>query len=627
MANLSFSFAQTDSLEVSTDTTKIEIPPVTPILVHGSLSMTDYKEMDVISKEDIQLYNYSDLSEVLIHRQDFNILSKGYFGLQSNFSRYGSFANGNQFLFNGRNLNNEILGTFDLSQYPVEFFERMEILSGSEAVIFGENSTGTTINIQEMRYNSGKPYTKMWYFQGPANTIGADGIFSQNFHPKWNITLGARSLAGEGRFDNSESDLWNIRTNLRYNKSKYSSVSLNYQYYSMSRGLFGGINDSLSENIFDAIDAQVNFDNLNEKSWRHEIDLTYSGFLDTNKTTAFRSNLYLRQNQTRKNSEFDFFLNPNDSINQQSVFSNTIGVNGFFETYLLDLIQFKTGFNAMNRVIDGSSFTDAYNGFDYSTFAHGQLFLTRDIRISGGFKYSKIFASNLFSSGAKINFKLSDKFSFLADISNSQRAYTPNEMSGTGKENHFLGISNLAYKTDKFIVRIGGFYRNSSDLLLFNQQLLNNELILTNTDIEYQVLGLNLDFEFNYNNFKLISDFAYNFSEMNEQNNIFPTFIVNFDLSYSYIIQKSLIRGGINLMGQAAHKMPQLSPLQNVYLINDNESSPTFNGLNAYISMRLGSAFVKASFINLLNQGYYLQSIYPMPNRHFRFSVAWAFLD
>jgi hypothetical protein len=52
-----------------------------------------------------------------------------------------------------------------------------------------------------------------------------------------------------------------------------------------------------------------------------------------------------------------------------------------------------------------------------------------------------------------------------------------------------------------------------------------------------------------------------------------------------------------------------------------------FNGIDLYASAKLGDAYVRLTYMNLLNQTFGYMPIYPQLEGNFRISVGWAFLE
>ena len=137
-------------------------------------------------------------------------------------------------------MNEANFGTFNMDMFSTEFMESVEILVGSDAVIFSNNSSGALINLQEIRYNASTPYTKLWINQAGTSMISSDGVFSQNILPNFNFTVGIRAISSDGDFTNQWVDSWNLRGILRWNLSPKTNISLTENFYNHAAGTNGG---------------------------------------------------------------------------------------------------------------------------------------------------------------------------------------------------------------------------------------------------------------------------------------------------------------------------------------------------------------------------------------------------
>ena len=154
------------------------IPSSIPLTGHGSLSISSDIEKIKLNKRDLAFINYVSMPEIIYDQLPVYPLSLGGHGLFNHFSVFGGMPSGINFKYNGRDLSYLETGLFNPVQIPVEFLENIAFLTGSDAVIFGNNSSGALINIQEIRYNTAVPYTRMWLSQSAEDLFSVDGIFS-----------------------------------------------------------------------------------------------------------------------------------------------------------------------------------------------------------------------------------------------------------------------------------------------------------------------------------------------------------------------------------------------------------------------------------------------------------------
>ena len=63
------------------------------------------------------------------------------------------------------------------------------------------------------------------------------------------------------------------------------------------------------------------------------------------------------------------------------------------------------------------------------------------------------------------------------------------------------------------------------------------------------------------------------------------------------------------------------------YIPYAKKSGYQYNGLNAFVTTRLGNAFIRLSYENIFDRGSYFVPVYPQLDRNFRLSVSMSFFD
>ena len=120
----------------------------------------------------------------------------------------GSDWRGIAFLSNGRPLNDPATGIYNMYLFTPEYADRVEVVTGPRAFLYGFNAAGGAVNLVTKNYNSNKPFTKLDYSESEFGYAFADGTFSQNISRRVNVTFGFQHQATDGRFTNSQYDGW-----------------------------------------------------------------------------------------------------------------------------------------------------------------------------------------------------------------------------------------------------------------------------------------------------------------------------------------------------------------------------------------------------------------------------------
>jgi len=101
----------------------------------------------VITRADIEQSQAPDLADLLSHQSGLDIVRSGGSGsIVSIFTR-GSNSNHTLILIDGVRVNNAIQGSFDVSNLPVAMVERIEIVRGPRAALWGSDAIGGVIQI------------------------------------------------------------------------------------------------------------------------------------------------------------------------------------------------------------------------------------------------------------------------------------------------------------------------------------------------------------------------------------------------------------------------------------------------------------------------------------------------
>jgi outer membrane cobalamin receptor len=182
-------------------------------------------------------------------------------------------------LSNGRLLNDPASGVYNLYAMSQEYTERIEVVTGPRAFLYGLNSAGGAVNQVTLDYNTNRAVTQIAYEESAFGYSYTDGLFTQNVSRKMNFLLGFQHQLTDGRFANSNHDDWNMRARVRYGLSGNLDILLSEYLTSTETHLNGGVDLASSGSVlaFSAQEATVNNRDAYEKITRHDVDLSLIG--------------------------------------------------------------------------------------------------------------------------------------------------------------------------------------------------------------------------------------------------------------------------------------------------------------------------------------------------------------
>ena len=136
-AALSFSVSAEQSIERLTVTANKFEQSITDVLA----------SVTVIERSDIETSNVRDLPSLLATQVGFQINSNGGFGQSSGVSLRGSSSRHTLILVDGVRTGSATLGYKSISNIPLNSIERIEIVKGSRAAVYGSDALAGVINI------------------------------------------------------------------------------------------------------------------------------------------------------------------------------------------------------------------------------------------------------------------------------------------------------------------------------------------------------------------------------------------------------------------------------------------------------------------------------------------------
>ena len=569
----------------------------TPSRFHGRITKSD--GVFNFSKRDINEVNYFNMNDIIAEKLPVYTLTTGRIASNRNFRIYGNENPG--YSYNGTSLSSPYHYYNPMFISP-EYFENVEVLYGSQASILSENNSGFALNFQERVFNVAFPYVRFWAGEGHDDYSGADVIFAQNIAPNLNYNLGVFGNGDTEFYDNTNYEHWNFRNTLRYLLNDKTTISLNYNHNHRVYGTYGGINpdESIdSDGLFsiDPIDAVNVLTNSNRREIVDDFKLSFSN-------DYLLTNLYYNSSKNVLDLEDE---DASDSIEiEDNVYtSNKIGTNLFYD-FNWKIFQIKSAYDINYHSLNDTSMSSNSNYLNYSAFTNAIINISDNLRLRAGARYSFLFDNSLVNFGSRIEFDIDSLNHLELDFSRSE--FILNRIDhGVSKFDQTLAILKYWYKTEKSKISFDLFYNSFNDgvfgsVISFEKYF---ELNIINSNDRFT-----LHFDLNY-----------------ENSDLFPQTYGDFDFNYQFFLGRSNLRAGANLRFASERKSYNFDELYHLYTPGLEVQDPIIDLLNIYAHFKLGRAYLKLTYINILSSNSNYLVWYPVTRPNLRITAVWTILN
>lgn len=206
-----------DLEEVMVTASRIEMP-----------IMQTAKLVTVVTKEQISQAPVQSIQDLLIYAANVDVIQRGGHGVQADISIRGGSFDQNAILLNGVNLSNPHTGhySFDI---PINLsdIERIEILHGPSALIYGSSAFSGGINIITKKKPDAKLYANIESGMHDLRGLEIRGA-SQTGIAAHSLSAGYNS--SDGYMDNTDYDIYNLLWQTRFSLKNESKLDLQLGY-------------------------------------------------------------------------------------------------------------------------------------------------------------------------------------------------------------------------------------------------------------------------------------------------------------------------------------------------------------------------------------------------------------
>ena len=255
----------------------------------------------VVTSEEIKEKNYKSVAEVLETIPNITI-AKNVFGGTVDLRGQGSRAKANvQILVDGVNLNpiDRNHGVMPLDSIDLSSVERIEVIPGGGAVLYGGGTVGGVVNIITKNSFSKKITSSVAVEAGSYGNLDYKGSLGGNIGEKFSLGANYDKGTSDGyrKFTNSEKEYYDLNAKFNGDKQK---LSIKYSNYSSENKDPGQITKSQMES--DRTGAFVTEDMVSKLSTdRDELSLNYNYEIKNN--LKFDINMSKTDSDTVSNSK------------------------------------------------------------------------------------------------------------------------------------------------------------------------------------------------------------------------------------------------------------------------------------------------------------------------------------
>jgi len=552
-----------------------------------SIPYNDVNEnVTVITKQQIENSPATSIDELLQFHSGLDIRRRGSNGVQSDISIRGSSFEQVLILINGIRMNDSQTGhnTFNIP-FDISAVERIEIMKGSSAKLYGQNVFAGVINIVTKSSSEEKVTIKAQGGDFKTYDLSASATFGSE---KFTNLLTLSNGASDGYRFNTD---YNIRNFFYQNKLKLNEGSVSLQA-GFSEKKFGA-------NGFYASPSAIN---QYEETQASVVSLQYQQKFNQ---LSVNSSIYWRRGQ-----DMYLYTRSNPAGYRNMHIGNNVGgtVNASYESSLGTTnvgVDFRREFLSSNNL--GERKRDVTQVF----FDHQFKFFNQKLEVNPGASWANYSGDNFFYPGMDVGYIFNPNHKIFGAISKGFRIPTFTDLyyvSPTEKGNPNLVpesavSSEIGYRfqNQKILAKISGFIRNTSNGIDWLKP--TPESIWTAENVgKINLKGLETEFKhqlFDYLNYRL------NYTYLDNQ-------YKNTELS-RYALQNLRHQ----FVGEIDVKFLKFFSNQLIYRYTERVNLGSYNTLDEQLNFRYKDLNFYVLINNLTNAKYVETNLVPMPGRWF----------
>lgn len=558
--------------------------------LQGRFLSTPYNDVNenvvVITKQQIQNSPATSIDELLQFYSGLDIKRRGSNGVQSDITIRGSSFEQVLVLVNGIRMNDSQTGhnTFNIP-FDISSVERVEIIKGSSAKLYGQNVYAGVINIVTKSSSEEQVTIKAQGGDFKTYDLSASATFgSEKFTNLFSISNGA----SDGYRYNTD---YQIRNFFYQNKLKLNEGSLSLQA-GFSEKKFGA-------NGFYASPTAIN---QYEETQASVVSLQYQQKF---KNLSVNSSIYWRRGQ-----DMYLYTRQNPAGYRNMHIGNNVGgtVNATYES---SLGTTGIGVDYRKEYLVSSNLGDRNRDVTQVFFDHQFRFFNKKLEINPGASWANYSGGNFFYPGMDVGFIFNPNHKVFGAISKGFRIPTftdlyytsPTEIGNPNLVPESAVSSELGYRfqNEKILAKISGFIRNTNNGIDWLKETPESPWKAENVG-EINLKGFETEF----------------------RHQLFP--FLNYRLGYTYLDNQykneELSRYALQnlrhqVVAQLDVKFLKFFSNQLIYKYSERVNLGSYNIVDEQINFRYKDLNFYVLINNLTNTKYTETNLVPMPGRWF----------
>lgn len=564
--------------------------------LQGRFLSTPYNDVNenvtVITKQQIQNSPATSIDELLQFYSGLDIKRRGSNGVQSDITIRGSSFEQVLILVNGIRMNDSQTGhnTFNIP-FDISSVERVEIIKGSSAKLYGQNVYAGVINI--VTKSSSEEQV----------TIKAQGGDFKTYDLSASATFGSEKFTNLFTLSNGASDGYRYNTDYQIrnffyqNKLKLNEGSLSLQA-GFSEKKFGA-------NGFYASPTAIN---QYEETQASVVSLQYQqkfNHLSVNSSVYWRRGqdmyLYTRQNPAGYRN---MHIGNNVGGTVNATYESSLGTTGI-------------GLDYRKEYLVSSNLGDRNRDVTQVFFDHQFRFFNQKLEINPGASWANYSGGNFFYPGMDVGFIFNPNHKVFGAISKGFRIPTftdlyytsPTEIGNPNLVPESAVSSELGYRfqNEKILAKISGFIRNTNNGIDWLKETPESPWKAENVG-EINLKGFETEF----------------------RHQLFP--FLNYRLGYTYLDNQykneELSRYALQnlrhqLVAQLDVKFLKFFSNQLIYKYSERVNLGSYNILDEQLNFRYKDLNFYVLINNLTNTKYVETNLVPMPGRWFHLGFTY----